>query len=219
MFFDKKRSKNDSKNQLQKDVVDQQTEQNPPQKRGLFARAKDGVTQSATKVKQKAQKTVSRARKIKMFFDIVTTLFFIGNSLYWVFKKWGDFGNLVWIMLAVTAVYILVFVITIIVHSKNQQQMALDNKKFKVKLKLWKALTNLLFIAMSALTLVQNLKAWQADGDVLMLVTMLISGFVLFVKLLSTIGKIFKLNIKRKKLNKKQQKYDAKQKQLRGEQQ
>ena len=218
MIFGKKRGKNNAQMQPKNDVVEQPTEQNPPQKRGLFARAKDGVKQTTTQAKQKVQTTVSRARKIKMFLDIVTTLFFIGNSLYWVFKKWGDFGNLLWIMLAVTAVYILVFVITIIVHSKNQQQMALDNKKFKVKLKLWKALTNLLFIAMSALTLLQNLKAWQANGDVLMLVTMLISGFVLLIKLLSTIGKIFKLNKKRKKLNKKQQKYDAKQKQLRSEQ-
>ena len=96
--------------------------------------------------------------------------------------------------------------------------MAMDNKKFKVKLKLWKAIANLLFIAMSGLTLLQNLQSWQADGNKLMLVTTLISGFVLSIKLLSTIGKIFRLNKKRKKLNKKQQKYDAKQKQLRSEQ-
>lgn len=218
MFFGKKRGKNNTKIQSTNDAIEQPAEQNPPQKRGLFARAKDGVKQTTTQAKQKVQKTVSRARKIKMFLDIVTTLFFIGNSLYWVFKKWGDFGNLLWIMLAVTAVYILVFIVTIIAHSKNQQQMALDNKKFKVKLKLWKALANLLFIAMSALTLLQNLQAWQANGDIYLLVTMLISGFVLFLKLISTISKIFKLNKKRKKLNKKQQKYNAKQQQLRNEQ-
>ena len=210
MIFGKKRSKNSAQQQLQNDVVEQPTEQNQPQKRGLFG--------GATKAKQKAQKPMSRARKFKMFLDIVATLFFIGNSLYWVFKKWGDFGNLLWVMLAVTAVYILVFVGTIIAHSKNQQQMAMDNKKFKVKLKLWKAITNLLFIAMSGLTLLQNLQSWQADGNKLMLITTLVSGFVLSIKLLSTIGKIFKLNKKRKKLNKKQQKYDAKQKQLRSEQ-
>ncbi len=218
MIFGKKRSRNTAQKQLETDAREQQLEQNQPQKRGLFSRTTQGAKQPTSQPKQKVQKTISRARKFKMFFDIVTTLFFIGNSLYWVFKKWGDFGDLLWIMLAVTAVYILVFVGTIIAHSKNQQQMAMDNKKFKVKLKLWKAFANLLFIAMSGLTLLQNLQAWQADGNKLMLVTMLISGFVLFIKLLGTIGKIFKLNKKRKKLNKKQQKYDAKQKQLRSEQ-
>ena len=218
MIFGKKRSKNTAQKQLTYDAQEQQLEQNQPQKRGLFSRATQGAKQPASQPKQKVQKTMSRARKFKMFLDIVATLFFIGNSLYWVFKKWGDFGNLLWVMLAVTAVYILVFVGTIIAHSKNQQQMAMDNKKFKVKLKLWKAIANLLFIAMSGLTLLQNLQSWQADGNKLMLVTTLISGFVLSIKLLSTIGKIFRLNKKRKKLNKKQQKYDAKQKQLRSEQ-
>lgn len=210
MIFGKKRSKNNAQKQPTNDVVEQPTEQNQQQKRGLFSSTKQPT--------QKAQKPMSRARKFKMFLDIVATLFFIGNSIYWVFKKWGDFGNLLWVMLAVTAVYILVFVGTIIAHSKNQQQMAMDNKKFKVKIKLWKAITSLLFIAMSGLTLLQNLQSWQADGNKLMLITTLVSGFVLLIKLLSTIGKIFKLNKKRKKLNKKQQKYDAKQKQLRSEQ-
>lgn len=193
--------KDKNANKLQKKDVDnqpQQTEQ--PKKKGIVTRATESVN-----------KTVQKARRVKMFFDVITTLFFIGNSLYWVFKKWGDFGNLLWVMLAVTVVYILVFVITLIKHSNNSKQMSMDNKKFKVQLKLWRTLSNLLFIGMSGLTLAQNLLAWKADGNIVTLVTMLISGFILFIKLISTLSKIFKLSRKSKKLNKKQKKLNAQQ--------
>ncbi|MBQ8434008.1 MAG: hypothetical protein IJX23_04300 [Clostridia bacterium] len=197
MIFGKKKNAN----KLQKTDVNnqpQQTEQ--PKKKGIVTRATESVN-----------KTVQKARRVKMFFDVITTLFFIGNSLYWVFKKWGDFGNLLWVMLAVTVVYILVFVITLIKHSNNSKQMSMDNKKFKVQLKLWRTLSNLLFIGMSGLTLAQNLLAWKADGNIVTLVTMLISGFILFIKLISTLSKIFKLSRKSKKLNKKQKKLNAQQ--------
>ena len=197
MIFGKKKNAN----KLQKKDVNnqpQQTEQ--PKKKGIVTRATESVN-----------KTVQKARRVKMFFDVITTLFFIGNSLYWVFKKWGDFGNLLWVMLAVTVVYILVFVITLIKHSNNSKQMSMDNKKFKVQLKLWRTLSNLLFIGMSGLTLAQNLLAWKADGNIVTLVTMLISGFILFIKLISTLSKIFKLSKKSKKLNKKQKKLNAQQ--------
>lgn len=193
--------KDKNANKLQKKDVDnqpQQTEQ--PKKKGIVTRATESVN-----------KTVQKARRVKMFFDVITTLFFIGNSLYWVFKKWGDFGNLLWVMLAVTVVYILVFVITLIKHSNNSKQMSMDNKKFKVQLKLWRTLSNLLFIGMSGLTLAQNLLAWKADGNIVTLATMLISGFILFIKLISTLSKIFKLSRKSKKLNKKQKKLNAQQ--------
>jgi uncharacterized protein HemY len=67
---------------------------------------------------------------------------------------------------------------------------------------------------MSGLTLAQNLLAWKADGNVVTLVTMLVSGFILFIKLISTLSKIFKLSRKSQKLNKKQKKLDAKQQQI-----
>ena len=202
MIFGKK--KNSNANQLKKTdtkTYPQQTEQ--PKKKGIVTRATESVN-----------KTVQKARRVKMLFDIVATLFFVGNSLYWVFKKWGDFGNLLWVMLAVTVVYILVFVITLIKHNKNSQQMSMDNKKFKVQMKLWRTLSNLLFIGMSGLTLAQNLLAWKADGNMVTLVTMLVSGFILFIKLISTLSKIFKLSRKSQKLNKKQKKLDAKQQQI-----
>jgi uncharacterized membrane protein YcjF (UPF0283 family) len=202
MIFGKK--KNSNANKLKKTDTKthpQQTEQ--PKKNGIVTRATESVN-----------KTVQKARRVKMFFDVVSTLFFVGNSLYWVFKKWGDFGNLLWVMLAVTVVYILVFVITLIKHNKNSQQMAMDNKKFKVQMKLWRTLSNLLFIGMSGLTLAQNLLAWKADGNMVTLVTMLVSGFILFIKLISTLSKIFKLSRKSQKLNKKQKKLDAKQQQI-----
>lgn len=202
MIFGKKKGSN--ANQLKRTDVNnqpQQTEQ--PKKKGIVTRATESVNN-----------TVQKARRAKMILDIITTLFFIGNSIYWVFKKWGDFGNLLWVMLAVTVVYILVFVITLIKHNKNSQQMAMDNKKFKVQMKLWRTLSNLLFIGMSGLTLAQNLLAWKADGNMVTLVTMLVSGFVLFIKLISTLSKIFKLSRKSQKLNKKQKKIDAQQKKI-----
>lgn len=214
MIFGKKKStkaiqKRDA-NVTEQSHQDVQTAEQP-KKRGFVASAVDGVTTTATQAKQKVQKTANNFRKFKTFLNVVTTLFFVGNSLYWVFSKWGDFGNLLWVMLGVTALYILVFVITLVKHRKNQTQMSMDNKKFKVQLKLWRTLANLLFIAMSALTLAQNLMAWRVDGNLTQLVSMLFSGLVLFVKLISTFAKIIKLNKKRKKLNKKQRKYDAKQ--------
>lgn len=197
MIFGKKKNANKLK---KKDVDNQPQQTEQPKKKGIVTRATESVN-----------KTVQKARRVKMFFDVITTLFFIGNSLYWVFKKWGDFGNLLWVMLAVTVVYILVFVITLIKHSNNSKQMSMDNKKFKVQLKLWRTLSNLLFIGMSGLTLAQNLLAWKADGNIVTLVTMLISGFILFIKLISTLSKIFKLSRKSKKLNKKQKKLNAQQ--------
>lgn len=202
MIFGKKNNSNANKlKKTDTKTYPQQTEQ--PKKKGIVTRATESVN-----------KTVQKSRRVKMFFDVVSTLFFVGNSLYWVFKKWGDFGNLLWVMLAVTVVYILVFVITLIKHNKNSQQMAMDNKKFKVQMKLWRTLSNLLFIGMSGLTLAQNLLEWKADGNMVTLVTMLVSGFILFIKLISTLSKIFKLSRKSQKLNKKQKKLDAKQQQI-----
>lgn len=221
MIFGKKK-KTKALQQTKTDVIvqTQQDEQvvEQPKKKGFVTRAMEGVKTTATQVQQKAQKTVDKFRKLKMFLNVVTTLFFIGNSLYWVFSKWGDFGNLLWVMLGVTAAYILVFVISLVKHRNNQKQMSMDNKKFKVQLKLWRTLANLLFIAMSGLSLVQNLMAWRIDGDVMLLISTLFSGLVLFVKLISTLAKIIKLNKKRKKLNKKQRKYDAKQQKIHSQQ-
>ena len=197
--------------------VEETTNEQPPKQQGFFARTVQGAKDKATQIQQKAQKTADNVRNFKMFLSIVTTLYFIGNSLFWVFNKWGEFGDLLWVMLGVTALYIVVFVITLVKHRDNKKQMSMDNQKFKVQLKLWRTLANLLFIAMSGLSLAQNLMAWRIDGDVGLLVSMLVSGVVLFIKLISTLFKIIKLNKKRKKLNKKQQKLDDKQQQLHGE--
>ena len=167
------------------------------------ARAKDADVTS--------QKKPSTFQKLKTFLSIVTTLFFIGNSLYWVFNKWGNFGGLLWVMLAVTVLYILVFAISLIKHRNDSEQMSMDNKKFKLRIKFWRTLSNLLFIAMSGLTLAQSLMELQNNGDIFVSISMWVSGVVIFFKLVSTIFKLAKLNKRRKKLNKKQQKLNAKQ--------
>lgn len=181
---------------------------------GNKAKRKNVQTEALTDVKQPVQKdnVVTRVaddvRKIKLIFTVISTLFFIANSLFWVFKKWGDFGNLLWVMLGVTLAYVVAFVITIVRHRKDSAQMSVDNQKFKMRIKFMRALTNLLFIVMSALTLAQNYVAWQDNGNLLGFISMLFSGFVLVVKLISTLLNIRKLNKKRKKLQKQQQKYD-----------
>ena len=171
---------------------------------------KKSVQTDAESAKPTNKKT-SKLQKLKTFLNVVTTLYFIANSLFWVFKKWGDFGGLLWVMLAVTLVYIVVFVATLIKHSKNSQQMSMDNKRFKVQIKFLRALSSLLFIAMSGLTLAQNLISWQTDGNLFMLISIWFSGVVLFFKLISTILRIIKLHKKNKKLKQKQQKINAKQ--------
>lgn len=181
---------------------------------GNKAKRKNVQTEALTDVKQPAQKdnvvtrVVDDVRKIKLIFTVISTLFFIANSLFWVFNKWGDFGNLLWVMLGVTLAYVVVFVITIVRHRKDSAQMSVDNQKFKMRIKFMHALTNLLFIVMSALTLAQNYVAWQDNGNLLGFISMLFSGFVLVVKLISPLLNIRKLNKKRKKLQKQQRKYD-----------
>lgn len=181
---------------------------------GNKAKRKNVPTKAPTDDQQPAQKgnvvtrTVDNVRKIKLIFTVISTLFFIANSLFWVFNKWGEFGNLLWVMLGATLAYVVVFVLTVVRHRKDSEQMSMDNKKFKMRLKFMRTLTNLLFIVMSALTLAQNYVAWQANGNLLEFVSMCFSGFVLFVKLISTLLNIRKLNKKRKKLKKQQQKHD-----------
>ena len=168
--------------------------------------------QQPTKVSPRSQRAQAKAarreekrRKRNLTWTIIATLFFVGNSIYWVFKKWGNFDKLLWVMLGITLVYVLVFGFSLIKHRKDSQQMSIDNQKFKVKLKLWRALSNILFIGLSAITLVQNYMVWKTDGGNGLLVSIWISGIVLFVKLVSTIFRLIKLNKKRKKINAKQQ--------------
>ncbi len=207
MIFGKKRQSKD-------DAIQPEQPVEAPKKKGFIARTVESAKNKVTQTKQKAQQTVATVKKIQLIVTVIATLFFIGNSIFWVFSNWGDFGNLLWVMLAVTVAYILVFVISLIKHRNSGKQMSMDNQKFKVQLKLWRALADLLFIAMSALTLAQNLLAWRVEGGIVLLLSMLFSGLVLFVKLLSTVIRLFKLNGKRKKLNKKQAKLNAKQQSL-----
>ena len=163
---------------------------------------------------QRAQARVARRqekkRKLQLAWTTIATLFFVGNSVYWVFKKWGNFDKLLWVMLAITLLYVLVFAVSLIKHRKDSQQMSIDNQKFKVRLKLWRTLSNILFICLSAITLVQNFMVWKTEGGYGLLLTICVSGVVLFVKLVSTIFRLIKLNKIRKKIN-------AKQHQLHGE--
>lgn len=197
MIFNKKQTKND------------QNQAHVSSKTSILTVAKDKVSSTVDKAKDKAQKTKKRIETLQLVLSLVGAIYFAVNSVVKVSKQWND-SKLFPFIIATTIIYIVVFVVFLLVHNSDSKAIKNDVKNFKSNMKFWKLLLNLLFIATSLLAFIDSLQALTIRSGLWTIISTFISGALLFVKLLSTLIKLAKTLKKRKKLRIKQQKEQAK---------
>ena len=89
------------------------------------------------------------------------------------------------------------------VHVRDKKHVGQNIKKYKLSLKFFKTVLNLLFLVLAGLVFWDGLQNFDLRSGPLNVISTAISGLMLFVKLITTIFKLIKNIKKQRKLNKK----------------
>lgn len=164
---------------------------------------KTGLADKAQQVNERVQKAKDKAMRTYIIFSLMGALFFALTSVISIISKWKDDSTLFPYILIATGVYLLVFTIMLFVHVRDKKHVGQNIKKYKLSLKFFKTVLNLLFLVLAGLVFWDGLQNFDLRSGPLNVISTAISGLMLFVKLITTIFKLIKNIKKQRKLNKK----------------
>lgn len=169
------------------------------------------------KDEQVAKEPSKRAKALAMasaIWTLISTLYSIVSVCSFVAKGWVDttFSRVLIVMLAV---YIVIFIVLIILTLKNPQKRKGDVKAYKKTLGIFKAFVNVVYLAISAVSMAgiasgeTSLGQWIVFGATFIIALvqlgLKLSSFI-FKRVKKAVGKKFKVEVARYKDGKKQSK-------------
>lgn len=173
--------------------------------------ARDVTSEQAVKEPSKREKAVALASAI---WTLICTLYSIVSVCSFVAKGWVDttFSRVLIVMLAV---YIVIFIVLAVLTLKNPQKRKGDMKTYKKTLGIFKAFVNVVYLAISAVSMAgiasgeTSLGQWIVFGVTfaiaLVQLGLKIASFA-FKRIKKAVGKKFKVEVSRYQDGKKKSK-------------
>ncbi len=163
---------------------------------------KDKLLKKKEELKEKKEKTKKFINTIQLIITYFGVIFFIYSSISSVIKNYQTSKYYPYII-GSTVVYLIIFIIFVIFNAKNKDNLKKETKEFKSTFKFLKTILSLVFDVSALLILLESLSLLQQVTDLELFIKTIISGIVLFWKILMALRKIRKFIKKKVKASKK----------------